>query len=533
MKISLCMITRNEERFIGSCLESVKNYVDEIIIVDTGSSDQTCHIALTYGAKIYHQEWQDDFSKARNFGIDRAKGEWILYLDADETLEHGELLKPLLNQANQETDGFLFQIVNYLDNAKLTVEKGVNVRLFRNRKENRFFGAIHEQLPFHDKEVIWTDLVIHHYGYLPSVTLDREKSKRNMRILLREVENDPKHPFVRYNLGMEYLRLGQYEKATDHYLRAVEHLTGENGYEHRLYKMLSKCFLQLEPKEEFLSIMAKGIRKFPDYPDLYYARGLYFESIGKWTQSAADYLKCLHLGREEADPNMYVLENGITSYKSYEGLGRIFERMGKTKEARIAYARCLKAMPSNLKVLSKLLALHDGVSKTTFIDLLVQEAIPKEKEDDYRLNYASLLFDLDQDESVVLMLKGINDCKYIGRAYLLLGMCFYKKKRFDQAIHHFSKLAKANEMTNQASPLLAASLWMNGQHKKANQVLSRSNSPGEGYCNASGLILEELSERTQEYLQKFPHCVPLIKEHEKWQRVQKEWNNQNQQLASV
>lgn len=140
------MITRDEEKSLPSCLRSVKNHVDEIIIADTGSKDNTCNIALEYGAKIFHIDWKDDFSAARNFALEKANGDWILFLDADEVLENGELLRQLVKEADHDLTGFLFHILNYSDEKLTQIERSQSLRLFRNTPDMRFFRAIHEQL---------------------------------------------------------------------------------------------------------------------------------------------------------------------------------------------------------------------------------------------------------------------------------------------------------------------------------------------------------------------------------------------------
>lgn len=328
MKISLCMITKDEEKFLPSCLQSVKNHVDEMIIADTGSRDNTCNIALEYGAKIFHLNWKDDFSAARNFTLDKAKGDWILFLDADEVLENGELLRPLVKEADHDLIGFLFHILNYSDEKLTQIERSHSLRLFRNTPDLRFFGAIHEQLPIQDKMVAMTDLVIHHYGYLPSITQAKEKSKRNLTILEKEMKKDPNNPFLYYNLGMEYTRIHNFEHALSYFKKALELIDGETGYESRLYKMMAISYLTTKKYEEGISSISAGIEKFPDYPDLYYLRGLCYEAFGNLLKAAADFLRCLAMHNHPLQNNrIYAVEEGITGNKSLYALNRLYEKM--------------------------------------------------------------------------------------------------------------------------------------------------------------------------------------------------------------
>ncbi|HYF75279.1 MAG TPA: glycosyltransferase family 2 protein, partial [Candidatus Nitrosocosmicus sp.] len=88
--VSLCMIVKNEEKFLENCLKSVKDFVDEMIVVDTGSADRTVEIAKSHNARVFYFEWINDFAAARNYALDQATGEYVLVMDADEYLEQGE-----------------------------------------------------------------------------------------------------------------------------------------------------------------------------------------------------------------------------------------------------------------------------------------------------------------------------------------------------------------------------------------------------------------------------------------------------------
>ena len=143
--ISLCMIVKNEAHCLGRCLNSVHNHVDEIIIVDTGSEDSTVDIAQQYGAKVFHFPWRHDFAAARNFSLEQARGQWILYLDADEELEappENCSLRALTERS--DVDAYYFDIKNFSDNDELV--RHINIRLFRNNPHYRFEGRLHEQI---------------------------------------------------------------------------------------------------------------------------------------------------------------------------------------------------------------------------------------------------------------------------------------------------------------------------------------------------------------------------------------------------
>lgn len=170
IRLSACLIVKNEALLLSRCLESIRSFVDEIIVVDTGSYDDTIEIASSYGARVYHFNWINDFSAARNESLRHAKGDWVLYIDADETVD-------AVNAAKIQ------QVITREDISAVTVRQCIpqqsgNIatafyseycRLFRRHPAIRFEGKIHEQiLPAIERQggkVLCTDIVIHHWAY--------------------------------------------------------------------------------------------------------------------------------------------------------------------------------------------------------------------------------------------------------------------------------------------------------------------------------------------------------------------------------
>jgi glycosyltransferase involved in cell wall biosynthesis len=184
--LSLCMIVRDEERVLGDCLQSVRPWVDEIIIVDTGSTDRTVEIAKEHGVCVYHFPWCDDFSAARNLSIEHATGDWIFWMDADDTIPEscGSQLRTLIEQTEDRTTGYMMQV-------HIPPAPGENgftivdhVKLFRNLPQLRFIGRIHEQIlePIHaiGGRVERTDLYVVHSGYDNREAGQRKKRARDM-----------------------------------------------------------------------------------------------------------------------------------------------------------------------------------------------------------------------------------------------------------------------------------------------------------------------------------------------------------------
>ncbi len=223
-ELTLSMIVKNEEQYLEGCLESVKNIVDEIVIVDTGSTDNTLEIAKKYNSKIYHFDWVNDFSAARNFALSKSTGEWILYLDADERLSENSL-EELRNIISINKKIGVNCIVNNIDEYSGNSKKMQYIRLFKNEPEIYFTGKAHEQilesLIKNNYEIINSKIEIIHLGYnLPKEEL-KVKASRNIELLLDEYKNSGSSYYA-YQIGNTYSVMEDFEKAYEYYHAALK-----------------------------------------------------------------------------------------------------------------------------------------------------------------------------------------------------------------------------------------------------------------------------------------------------------------------
>ncbi len=206
IKISACLIVKNEEAHLERCLKSLKDAVDEIVVIDTGSTDRTIEIANRFGAKIAHFEWIGDFSAARNVSLEHATGNWILWIDADEELV-GQSARVIRNAVQRpQFGGFSIEIVNFTaDGTDTSQYIHQPIRLFQNRPTVRFSGRIHEQIcgPLRELALPGASLEgarILHYGYRPSEMEAKGKIARTLDLLQKEVLDHPTEPFHWFNL---------------------------------------------------------------------------------------------------------------------------------------------------------------------------------------------------------------------------------------------------------------------------------------------------------------------------------------------
>jgi len=249
--LSLCMIVRNEAQNLPRCLESVRGVVDEIVLVDTGSTDDSVAVAERFGARIFHYAWCDDFSAARNEALAHARGRWILALDADETLtgEARRRLRPLLAD-----ERYLAYLINIRSPLKDTRGQAAVVnawpRLFRSHPAIRYEGRVHEQISPSIARlggmVARTELVIEHRGYHQDFTDQRAKQARNLALLRKQQAERPDDPMLLFHLGEALGLGGELEAAAAAYRQALARpdMPRQNGAV--AYRGLANCLLRLE-----------------------------------------------------------------------------------------------------------------------------------------------------------------------------------------------------------------------------------------------------------------------------------------------
>lgn len=268
MGISACIIAKNEEANIERCLKSLKGAVNEIIVVDTGSTDKTIEIAKKHNAKVYSIKWEDDFSKARNYSLDMATETWALVIDCDEELtkESIPILKDL--STNKEFDGFGVIISNIIGGHESYVVQ--SLRFFKNKKEYRFHSPIHEQVgdcivkakgPY---SVLSSKIKFIHYGYEHDEKIEKEKTIRNLT-LLNKVKEEHRDSLYYLHLGNEYVRANDYEKARTIYMKSLNLANKETPHYTQLCHKLVEVFVNLKDFQGALAYSTVFLKEFPDF----------------------------------------------------------------------------------------------------------------------------------------------------------------------------------------------------------------------------------------------------------------------------
>jgi glycosyltransferase involved in cell wall biosynthesis len=368
--LTLAMIIKNEAATLEKCLTSAAPWVDKMVIVDTGSSDNSVEIARKFEAELLFFNWNDNFAEARNFGLDHADSDWFLILDADEELivapdrEFRHLLM------DPKIDAYFIRIFNLTSNGGYVSNRAL--RLFRNRPEYRFVYALHEQincpsLHMAGKSIpIEYPLAIRHYGYLPELVRKNKKSERNLKIALHLAAEDSQNGFYQFNLGMEFLRLNQIEKAIDpliagYRLGSTGNQCTANSLNHALQA------LRLASRwNEWQVLWEEGIQHYPDYVDLWYEKAVYDLNLGNIDQSRNSIENCLRLGQS---PVEYISDGGAGSWKAWGLLGELYLAVNDTMGAFNAFKASILINPHSayLKSFSKSALQLFGVDRATTI----------------------------------------------------------------------------------------------------------------------------------------------------------------------
>jgi len=373
-RISLCMILKNEEHFLPGCLKTVKGLVDEIIVVDTGSTDRTMEIAAEYGAKIYQHPWQNDFSLHRNQSIDYAAGDWILILDADEELDPSEhsMIKSAIKR--KDIDAVSFVVYNKIQGGRTGFLN--SHRLFRNKKEYRYSGIVHNQLIM-DGITLSTQLKVFHHGYGLSEEKMRAKGKRTEILLKQQLEENPDNAFAHFNLAQIYRGLAEPELSLKHATRVIEILSPDNLERRHVYVMaldqLGCACVGLNDHEKAKEYFYKALEIKEDYLDPLFNLGYVYskeENYDKADELFHRYLAVRNAFSEHREWLGLILNNLNSRFAVYYGLGlsryfrndidkaleyfhKVIDEVGDFEYTRHLLARCYRQKQDFARVISQ------------------------------------------------------------------------------------------------------------------------------------------------------------------------------------
>jgi tetratricopeptide (TPR) repeat protein len=303
--LSATLIVRNEERVLGACLASLDQIVDEIIVVDTGSTDRSAELAACHGAKIFHFPWNDNFSAARNFAIEQASCPWLLYIDADERLRDGD--RGMLETA-LSAPGAVAATVRFYPRSGYTAYR--EYRLYRRDPRLRFEGVVHEGMfpsiwrliAAEGGHMLDCGLTIDHLGYDGP---QMHKAERYLRLLAHATEEDPERIYLWWHLGTIHRDLGKIDEAEACWRRglALARVRGpRDGDDCLCHFELIK--LELASGGDAAELIAEGRRLRPDNHLLQWFEAKSLMRRGRLSDASAIFAALSRI-----DPETLVAEN--------------------------------------------------------------------------------------------------------------------------------------------------------------------------------------------------------------------------------
>lgn len=330
--LSLVMITKNEESKLKRCLDSVKGIVDEIIVVDTGSTDTTKDIALTSGAKVYDYKWNNNFSDARNYAINKSSGDWNLILDADEFISDVNLnsVRKFINSTDEAIGQV--KIINLFEqDGEIKKSSSFISRLAP--RDVLFNGSIHEQLDINYPRYK-IDIVLEHDGYL-----NTNKFERNISLILSELKEKPNDSYLLYQASKTYYVNQMYDDASHYFSVFYNNL----DYKHDAFAkdgIVLYLYNTIKTKDfsKGLKIIDDTLDIMNDYCDFYFVCGVFFTELVAYNPKKymsyfdnieLSYLNALNLG--ESDD--YNTVEGTGSYLAAFNLGVYYELIGNISKA--------------------------------------------------------------------------------------------------------------------------------------------------------------------------------------------------------
>lgn len=339
--IALVMIVKDESKVLARCLESAKEYVDDMIVLDTGSADNTIDIARSYGARVYEAPWQDDFAQARNTALKYSNCDYNLVLDADEYIEkwNKKLVSNFLESASKKI-GMLKILSDFSASNGTDTSWSYISRLFPNGIYYK--GIIHEQLDSDLPRQI-LPIEVRHDGYHQE-RIGKDKKARNIPLLKKVLEQDPQNVYYRYKLAMDYKGMGDYDTACQH----LDEIYQSIDHHSAIYISLIVDYIYLLMDCKQYELALKIIEKEKDYihkdSGFYFVSGLLYiklilsdvkKYIAYFNEIEKSFLKCLEIG--ESTRNGGVIGTG--SFAAWYNLGVFYEMTKQMDRAKECYQK--------------------------------------------------------------------------------------------------------------------------------------------------------------------------------------------------
>ena len=500
--LSLCMIVKNEEKFLPRCLESVKDHVDEIIIVDTGSTDSTVEIAKRYNAKIYYHAWENSFSKARNYSLKYATCDWIIWLDADEEVDKEDAHK--LKEVIKDNDVNVIYLPMF---NKPVGGKNISVfnseKIFKNHIGIYFEGIVHNALKYSGLTKK-ANIKIYHYGYNQGDEQQEKKFIRTSALLKKQIKDDPENPIPHHYLAISCLDRQRNDECIREALEAIRLFEQQNSnVQSRLvtYYTASVAFYRKKDLANAEAYALKAIGFYADYLDAYcILSSIYLmrKEHDKCIEASKKFLKLLRTIESNPTKALVIpynnLQHGRLAHlrmaivyyerdKEHEGIQSLNNAISCSDNKWEPYLLIGKYFleQGNLKMAEKFL--RNGLRNdpnNRAIQYYIAETYEKSGEPDKALAHFKKILECYPDETL---------------AQYRAGLLLLKKYQFSDAINLFLSVIKKDQKHFDASLNLGIALEGIGEIARAkdtyNKILKAKPEYAEVLVRLGSLYLNE------------------------------------------
>jgi tetratricopeptide (TPR) repeat protein len=488
--VSACMIVKNEEELLPGCLESIRDWVDEIIIVDTGSTDRTVEIAKSYGAKVFHQPWEGNFSKHRNYSLEQASCDWIFVIDADERIyqEDVPLIKKVLNQDDYKI--ISINVFNVSGENEETVTFLPSIRFFKRELGLRYEGIVHNLLqPPADEPVMRAGIRLKHFGYGLSPEKMKAKIARSKALLEKQIAENPDNAFALFNYA-QLLRGEGIEKHPENAEKIIRaagralELTRPNVASERhihimTHHQLGWVYFVLGEYDKAEKYCLDVLRHKPDYLDALLLLGHIYLRQRRFDQAEEYYRRYIDTQvsyNETCEIDNIILLHGHSLPVAYYGLGQAAEQRGDLEQAKRYYRKTVEQSSGFMDTYWRLgrihLAEHDlteaercflkqlendrqslqaivGLADLYYIqkdydkaDRYYQQALSVKPDDAAVIvQYGRLLMETGrEDQAVETLRRTMESTDTQGKAERCLAEIYFRQEKYEEAAEVYRKL---------------------------------------------------------------------------------------------
>jgi glycosyltransferase involved in cell wall biosynthesis len=347
MLVSAALIVRDEARVLDGCLASIEDVVDEIVLVDTGSQDDSVEIAVDHGSRVIHHEWGGDFAEARNIGLEAARGEWVLYIDADERLTGADRdsMQELLHGAREVA----FRLLLRPDSHSTPYREH---RLWRNDPRIRFAGRIHEKVTpaiaavsRRDRRPIGDcELLLEHLGYEGDQS---HKHRRNLPLLRAQLEREPDNLFNRHHLARVLDGLGEHEEALNVLIDAVERARRRARDPLGVLAFTDLVRARRDRGEDISALLDEARERYPQNKLLWWVQAAALISARRYEESLGLLEKLVSVELASLPDEGVAYDRRIFGEYAQEARGICLVALGRPAQAVAAYELALRENPDS------------------------------------------------------------------------------------------------------------------------------------------------------------------------------------------